>query len=124
MDRHAILRSNQAEHLFQLFAAGMPGNVDAAVDGLVDDLRSAPIEVVDRLRDGLLVTRHRAGAVDDRVLLLDLYEGMVPHRHSAEDRAGLALAARCEQHDLVGPKAWQLAQLDPDLPGHAEIAKI
>ena len=71
VDRHAVLRAEQVQHVRQLVLAGMAGDVHALVDRPVDDLGAAPVQVVDRPSDGLLVAGDRAGAEDDRVCLDD-----------------------------------------------------
>src|SRR3954453_12876972 len=88
-----VLRLGQTEHQLELFLAGVARDV-GALDGVVVDVRPGLEQVVDGARDRLLVAWDRAGADDDGVARLYLYESMVAVGHPRESGHRLALCAR------------------------------
>ena len=102
----------------------MPRDVDALVDGAVDDLGAAAVEVVDRSGDRLLVAGDRPGTEDDGVLRDDLDVRVLTDGHPAEDRGRLALAAGGQEDELFRWDVLALAQVDQRALGGVEIADV
>ena len=71
-----------------------------------------------------LVPRHRLGRDDDRVALLDLHVRVVVVGHPRQGRHRLALAARAEDHRLLGPQELELVGLDHQLVPDLEVAEV
>src|SRR6187549_767251 len=58
VDRHKVARSSELQHNFQLFLTGVAGNVDFR-NLFVMDFGAAAIEMIDQVRDYLLVAGNK-----------------------------------------------------------------
>ena len=96
VDRDEVARLDEPEHELQLFSRPVPGDV-AVDERLVVDHRPFLEEVVDGLRDGLLVAGNRRGRHDDRVARLDRDVAVVAVAHAGQ--AAHRLALRSGRHD-------------------------
>src|SRR5690606_36349713 len=65
VDGHGVLRLEQLDHLRELVAPGVAGDVHAAIQRAVHHIDAETEEIVDRVRDGIVVPRDRRGRHDD-----------------------------------------------------------
>ena len=123
VDRDEEPRSREVEHHLEVFLGGVAADVDAAA--LAVDHRGADLEqTVDGGRDAALVAGDRLGRDDDGVALVQLDLRMVVEGHARERRERLALAARREDEDLLGPVLVDLRELDHRALRHLEVAEV
>ena len=101
----------------------MPGNVHGG-DLLVEHLRPALGQTVDRVVHAKLVPRHRLRGQDHRVAPVDPHGRMVVVRDSRQGRHRLALAARAENHRLARRELLELPRPDERVVGRLEVAEI
>ena len=97
--------------------------MDALV-AAVDDVGAEFHEVVDRLRDELLVARDRRCRDDDRVARHDADLAVVAHRHARQCRHRLALAARRDDDHLLHAVVVDLVDVDDRALRRRDVAEL
>ena len=120
---HDVPRPQEGEDRADLLGVPVAGDVHGR-DLLVQHLRPGLGEAVDRVVHPQLVPRHRLRRDDDRVALLDLHVRVVVVGHPRQRRHRLALAARAEDHRLLGPQELELVGLDQQLVADLEVAEV
>ena len=123
VDRDEEARPHQVEHQLQLLLAGVTGDVHLG-DLLVNDLRTAPVEVVDQIGDGLLVAGNETGRENHRVAPFQLDLLVVVHGDPRERRHRLPLGTGGDHADLLLRQPGELLQLEQQLVGDAQIAEL
>ena len=108
MDRDRISRFDKGIDQFDLFLAGMSGNVDI----LEDNLRTLHGELVDNLGYCLLISRDRVGTENDRIIWLDRDLLVDICSHTGKSRHGLTLASCRDQDYLIIRVILDLVDLD------------
>ncbi len=115
--------SGQGENRFELFAAGMTGDVNLA-GRFVEDLGPPPVKMVDELTDRLLVPGDELGGEDDGVPFSQRDLFVVVHGDAGEGAQWLPLAAGGQDEHLLARQLPHLAQFDQGVVGNGQIAEL
>src|SRR5689334_18422681 len=105
VNRDQKLRAHPRNHVAQLLAARMAGDVDE-VGAVGDDLDALPYQTVYDCAYRLLVAGNGARGKDHAVAVVQRYLWMIVIRDARERGARFALASRAQRQHLVG---WKMA---------------
>ena len=123
MHRQEELRGRQREHQLLLLLAGVAGDVHV-VHRLIDHFRAQLQKAVDHLRDHLFVAGDGIGGDDDEITLADAHVAVAGAGHARQRTQRLALAARGDEHDLLGGIFVDLLDVDHRALGRVQIAQL
>ncbi len=124
VDRHRIGWLEEVDHLLELVAGRVPGDVNATVDGAVDDLGALAEQVVDGLGDGVLVAGDRGGRHQDDVSTAHANFRMLARGDPGQRRRRFALTAGGDDHTLVPGEPHGFIQRYQQAVRRIEVAEL
>ena len=123
VDGDEISRARQVEHKFQLFLAGVSGNVRRPL-ALVVDSGAAAAEMIHQARDGAFVARDDSGADDDGIAFLDCKILMLAKSQACQRRQGFSLASGTQNNLLVVGKRFGVCDICHNSGRYVQITQI
>ena len=93
-------------------------------DLLVEHLRACLCELVDRVVNAQLVSRHRLCRDDHRVAALDVHRGMIVVRDPRESGQRLALRPRAEDHLLMRGELLEIRRANEDVVRDVDVSEV
>src|SRR4051812_44156418 len=93
-------------------------------DGLIEDLRALPEEIVDRTIDHAVVAGHRCGGEDHSITGLNAYLTMILVRNSGQCRRWLSLTTCTENHHLLWVELFGVLNADQHARRYTQVAQF
>ena len=118
--RNEIPRTDQPVDQLQLFL----GSVSGYMRVLIDNFRIALHQLIDNVRNHLLVAGNRFRAENDLITRLDLHIAVLARGHSGKRGQRLALASGCNDNNLVVRIIIDIADIDQEIIRDLQITDI